>query len=131
MEKTLLTLGRVMLALYFLLPGLMKFVAWDMHVALMAKHQMMQIPLLLAAAGIVQIGAALLIIANRYTAICALVLAGMVLLININLHDFWNFTGIEGAHEQQNFVKNLAIFAGLLLLAGHSWKDSFNRNNTL
>ncbi|MFO6425162.1 DoxX family protein [Motilimonas sp. KMU-193] len=127
MDKALITTGRVLLALYFLLPGIMKFVAWDMHVALMEKHQMMLIPVLLAAAGIVQIGAALLIIANRYTAICALALAAMVLLININLHDFWNFTGIEGAHEQQNFVKNLAIFAGLLLLAGHSYKDSFRR----
>ncbi len=128
MEKVLITTGRVLLALYFLLPGIMKFVAWDMHVALMEKHQMMLIPLLLAAAGVVQIAAALLIIANRYTAISALVLAAMVLLININLHDFWNFTGVEGAHEQQNFVKNLAIFAGLLLLAGHSWKGSFQRN---
>ncbi|MCE2573269.1 DoxX family protein [Motilimonas eburnea] len=128
MDKALNTTGRVLLALYFLLPGIMKFVAWDMHVALMVKHQMMLIPLLLAAAGVVQIAAALLIMANRYTAISALVLAAMVLLININLHDFWNFSGIEGAHEQQNFVKNLAIFAGLLLLAGHSWKTSFQRN---
>jgi putative oxidoreductase len=75
---------------------------------------------LLALAGIFQIVAALMLIANRFTGIVALLLAGLVLVINISLHDFWNFSGLEGAHEMQNFIKNLAIFAGLLVLAGHS-----------
>lgn len=116
----LLGIGRVLLALYFLLPGVMKFVAWDMHVALMTKHDMPFIPFLLATAGVFQIVAALALIVNRYTAIFAFLLAGLVLLINFNLHDFWNFENMERAHEQQNFVKNLAIFGGLLLLSGHS-----------
>ncbi len=82
---------------------------------------MVFIPLLLAAAGVFQIVAALALIVNRYTAVFALLLAGLVLLINVNLHDFWNMEGVEGAHELQNFVKNLGIFAGLLLLSGHSY----------
>ena len=50
--------------------------------------------------------------------VCALGLAAMVVLINVNLHDFWNlYEGIDAEHEMQNFVKNLGIFAGLLLLA--------------
>ena len=32
MNTVLLTSGRVLLALYFLLPGIMKFVSWDMHI---------------------------------------------------------------------------------------------------
>ena len=116
----LLGVGRVLLALYFLLPGVMKFVAWDSHVALMSKHDMSFIPFLLATAGVFQIVAALALIVNRYTAIFAFLLAGLVLLINFNLHDFWNFENLERAHEQQNFVKNLAIFGGLVLLSGYS-----------
>jgi putative oxidoreductase len=121
MNNILLTVGRILLALYFLIPGIMKFVSWDMHIGLMEKHNMSFVPVLLAAAGVFQIGAAILLIANRYTAIVALLLAGLVLVINVNLHDFWNLTGIEGAHEMQNFIKNLAIFAGLLVLSGHYW----------
>jgi putative oxidoreductase len=35
------------------------------------------------------------------------------------MHDFWNvYEGVSQAHETQNFVKNLAIFAGLLVLSG-------------
>ncbi|NQZ51428.1 MAG: DoxX family protein [Moritella sp.] len=121
MNKLLLTVGRIMLALYFLIPGIMKFVSWDMHIGLMEKHNMPFVPVLLAAAGVFQIVAAILLIANRYTAIVALMLAGLVLVINVNLHDFWNLAGLEGAHEMQNFIKNLGIFAGLLVLSGHHW----------
>jgi len=124
MSKTLLaTAGRSLLALYFLLPGVLKFVAWDTHVALMEKHGMILIPFFLAAAGIVQIICSLGLLLNRYTQWFALTLALMVLAINFQLHDFWNYTDIEGAHEMQNFVKNLGIFAGLLVLSAYSWKD--------
>ena len=34
------------------------------------------------------------------------------------MHDFWNvYEGVSRAHETQNFVKNLAVFAGLLVLS--------------
>jgi putative oxidoreductase len=46
----------------------------------------------------------------------------MIVLINANLHDFWNYAGIERAHEYQNFFKNLGIFAGLLVLAAANLK---------
>ena len=120
MNTLLLTVGRVLLALYFLVPGIMKFVSWDMHIQLMEKHDMPFVPVLLGFAGIFQIGAAILLIANRFTWIVALLLAGLVLVINVSLHDFWNYSGLEGAHEMQNFIKNLGIFAGLLVLSGHS-----------
>lgn len=120
MNTLLLTVGRVLLALYFLVPGIMKFVSWDMHIQLMEKHNMPFVPVLLVLAGIFQIVAALMLIANRFTGIVALLLAGLVLVINISLHDFWNLSGLDGAHEMQNFIKNLGIFAGLLVLSGHS-----------
>ncbi|MFS1489745.1 DoxX family protein [Vibrio splendidus] len=125
MNTLLLAAGRVLLALYFLVPGIMKFVSWDMHIQLMEKHDMPFAPVLLGLAGIFQIGAAALLIANRFTWLVALLLAGLVVVINVTLHDFWNYSGLEGAHEMQNFIKNLGILAGLLVLSGHSVPDSF------
>lgn len=116
--KLYLTLGRCLLALYFLLPGVLKFVAWDEHVALMESHQMFLVPVLLFVAASLQIICSLLLLSNRLVAISALILAAMVLMINVNLHDFWNYSDIQGKHELQNFIKNLGIFAGLLLLMG-------------
>ena len=106
------------MALYFFLPGVMKFISWDMHVALMETHGMIMVPTLLALAGITQIAASICLFFNKQVVICALGLAAMVLLININLHDFWNiYEGVDTKHETQNFFKNMGIFAGLLLLA--------------
>ncbi len=124
MNQRLVTVGRVMLALYFLLPGIMKFVSWDMHIALMETHGMSMIPQLLAAAAIFEIMAAIALLMNRYTALVSILLALLVVVINVSLHDFWNFSGIEAAHEMQNFIKNLGILAGLLVLAGHSGEGS-------
>ena len=118
MRYALITAGRVLLALYFLLPGVAKFVSWDMHVELMEAHNMVMVPALLAIAGIVQIGGSVCLLLNKQVVVCALGFAVMILLINLNLHDFWNvYEGVDAKHETQNFVKNLGIFAGLLLLA--------------
>jgi len=118
MKSALIHTGRGLLALYFLLPGVMKFMQWDMHVALMETHGMAMAPVLLAVAGITQFGASICLFLNKQVVICALGLAAMVLLINLNLHDFWNiYEGVDVKHETQNFFKNMGIFAGLLLLA--------------
>ena len=121
MKSALINIGRVLLALYFLLPGINKFAAWDMHVTLMETHGMSMVPALLSIAGITQIGASICLLFNKQVVICALGLAAMVLLINLNLHDFWNvYEGVDAKHEIQNFVKNMGIFAGLLLLSAIS-----------
>lgn len=122
-KKYSLIIGRSLVALYFLVPGIMKFAAWDMHVGLMEKHGMIFVPVLLVLAGITQIAASISIFFNRFVAPAAFVLAAMVVAINITLHDFWNYTGIEGAHEMQNFIKNLGILGGLLVLAAYNVKD--------
>ena len=110
--------GRIMLALYFLVPGIGKFTAWDANVALMEAHDMAMVPFLLAIAAIAQVAGSISMLLNKYVATCALGFAAMTIVININLHDFWNvYEGIDVKHEYQNFFKNLGIFAGLLLLA--------------
>ena len=118
MKSILMHIGRIVLALYFLAPGIGKFTAWDVNVALMEAHNMVMIPFLLVIAAVAQIAGSISMLLNKYVAACALGFAAMTILININLHDFWNvYEGIDVKHEYQNFFKNLGIFAGLLLLA--------------
>jgi len=46
------------------------------------------------------------------------VLAGLVLVISLVMHNFWSMEeGLQRAHEMQNFIKNMAIMAGLLVVA--------------
>jgi len=51
----------------------------------------------------------------------ALALAVLTILINIGVHDFWNdYPNTDAGHELQNFIKNIGIFAGLLVLSATS-----------
>ena len=118
MKLILMHAGRIFLAIYFLIPGISKFTSWNTSVALMEAHNMKMIPILLAIAGIAQVVGSISLLLNRYVVICALGFSVMTLLINFNLHDFWNtYEGVNPDRELQNFYKNLGIFAGLLLLA--------------
>ena len=124
-KNLLIHVGRILLALYFLLPGIGKFIAWDDQVLLMEAHDMKMVPVLLAVAGIIQILGSISLLLNKYVVICALGFAAMTILININLHDFWNvYEGVNAEREAQNFYKNLGIFAGLLLLAAINIDES-------
>ena len=117
--------GRVFLAIYFLIPGISKFTSWNTSVALMEAHNMKMIPALLAIAGITQVIGSISLLLNKYVVICALGFAVMTILINFNLHDFWNtYEGVSNDRELQNFYKNLGIFAGLLLLAAVNLEQS-------
>ena len=120
----LMHIGRVFLALYFLLPGISKFTSWESSAALMETHNMVMIPFLLTIAGITQVLGGISLLLNRYVVVCALGFALMTILINFNLHDFWNtYEGVNPQHEAQNFFKNLGIFAGLLLLAAVNMEE--------
>ena len=123
-KKILMHIGRVFLALYFLLPGISKFTSWESSAALMEAHNMVMIPFLLTIAGITQVLGGISLLLNRYVVLCALGFALMTILINLNLHDFWNiYEGVNSEREAQNFFKNLGIFAGLLLLAAVNMED--------
>jgi putative oxidoreductase len=121
----MITTGRVLLALYFLLPGLAKLLAPASQLSLMQHHDLAFASTLLMIAGIAQVLGALMLITNRHARKVCLGFVLYILLINGLMHDFWNFTGTEAAHEVQNFIKNLGILAGLLVLAAISPKRGF------
>lgn len=110
--------ARVLLGLYFLIPGLSKIPGFDAMVGYMSLHGVpLTVPLLVLTT-VLQIGGGIALIAGWQTRAAAFVLAGLTLLINVFMHDFWNvYDGVDQGHETQNFIKNLGIFAGLLLLA--------------
>ncbi len=116
----LITSGRVLLALYFFVPGLAKLLAPAQQLALMEHHNIPAALPLLYIAGAAQLLGALLLVSNRHVRKTCLGFVLYIIVINFCLHDFWHFTGMEAAHELQSFIKNLGILAGLLVLAGIS-----------
>jgi putative oxidoreductase len=122
-SSSMIAIGRSLMALYFLVPGIAKFLAFQTHVALMMAHKVPMPEILLVIAGVAQVIGAILLLTNRFVRFSALGFVVYTLLINLMLHDFWNFTGVTAGHELQNFIKNLGILAGLLILSGFSnWR---------
>ena len=111
--------GRVLLGLYFIVPGVAKVFDWGGTAAYMAAHEVPLIPVLLALTIVVQIGGGFALACGFRAQLMAFLLAGLTLLISLFMHDFWTMdAGIAQQHETQNFVKNMAILAGLLYVAG-------------
>ena len=108
------TSGRVTLGLYFFGPGaLIKIANMDGTSAYMAEQGMIFIYFFLILTILIQLFAGIAMVVGYQVKLVAFVLAGLTLVINVVMHDFWNVPD-----QTQNFVKNMGIFAGLLVLAG-------------
>ena len=118
-QRALLLVGRGLLGLYFIIPGITKITGYAATSEYMASHGVPVVPVLLVLTIVIQIGGGLSLLAGYRTQLIAFVLAGLTVVISIFMHDFWNvYEGVQQAHETQNFVKNMAIAAGLMYVAG-------------
>ena len=118
-------IGRALLGTYFLVPGVMKIVNYNGTLELMLSKGVPFAEILLPLTAALQVGLGLMLIVGKNTRINALLFFGMTLLINFYIHNFWELQGDPSfGHELQNFVKNLGIAAGLLVLAGSSERRS-------
>ena len=118
MENTFITVGRMLLGLYFLLPGISKIPTYAGTTENMLLHNIPLATILLPITIVLQIGLGVMLIIGYRIKESALILAALTIFINIGMHDFWNeYPNTDAGHETQNFVKNLAIFAGLLVLS--------------
>ncbi|MEL6474985.1 MAG: DoxX family protein [Pseudomonadota bacterium] len=120
MSSISIAVGRVLLGLYFLVPGLMKLAQPAETLAYMQSHDIAFAGPLMWFATAANILGGLFLIAARHVKIVAYLSVVYVLLVNAVLHDFWTMSGDSAARETQNFIKNLGIVAGLLVLAGHA-----------
>lgn len=112
--------GRLLLGLYFIFPGIRKFTEFDATSQYMATYDVPFIPVLLILTGVLQIGLGAALIIGYKGRLSAFILAGLTLVISIYMHSFWNLPeGADVARETQNFIKNMAIMAGLLMIVGH------------
>ena len=120
-DKYLYPLGRFLLGLYFLLPGLAKVFLFQENLAVVVEREVPFPIFSLIFVAIAQIFFGTTLMLGKFVQLGSLVLAVVTVLINLYIHDFWNMAdNPDQAHETQNFVKNLGIIAGLLILSKKS-----------
>ena len=118
MEKIFITFGRILLGLYFFLPGISKIPTYEGTTEYMLLHNIPMTSILLPITIILQLVLGAFLVIGYRIKESALILAVLTIFINIGVHDFWNeYPNTDTAHETQNFVKNLGIFAGLIVLS--------------
>ena len=118
LDSTFFIVGRSLLGLYFILPGFSKVFDFASTLALMRMKGVPFSLVLLPLTIVIQLLGGIFLVLGRNLRLTAFVLFGLTIVINLFIHNFWALTGDPSQdHEMQNFVKNLAIAAGLLVLA--------------
>lgn len=115
MRSISINAGRFFLGLYFLLPAIAKLVVPETHLVLMAARGIIFADALLLFAGVSSLLGALALISGRYVKMAAYGLVIYTTLVTVLIHPVWI---IES--EAQNFIKNVGIIGGLLILAGYA-----------
>ena len=121
MSMNLFSIGRILIGIYFLLPGIAKVFLFSANLEVVIVKEVPFPIFSLSIVAMVQIICGSFIIFGKHLKISSIALVITTLLINFYIHDFWNLSGDPNqAHETQNFVKNLGILAGLLILSKES-----------
>jgi len=118
MADAALLVGRIALVVLFLFSGYGKLTGLDGTAAYVAAKGLPAPQVLGAVSGVVEIVAAALIIAGWQTRYAAVVLALFTLVATPIFHDYWNLAPPQRMGQYLNFWKNVAMFGGLLVLAG-------------
>ncbi len=118
MSINMFSIGRILIGIYFLLPGIAKVFLFSANLEVVIAKEVPFPIFSLSVVAMAQIIYGSYIIFGKHLRISSIALAITTLLINFYIHDFWNLTGDPSqAHETQNFVKNIGILAGLLILS--------------
>lgn len=113
-------LGRLLLSMIFILAGLSKLFMFNEAVdALKGAGIQSGTHIYIAIALIMEILGGLMILFGCFTRLGCWILMVFLLPTTLIFHAFWRYQGIEYALQIANFLKNLAIYGGLILLVSY------------
>lgn len=110
-------LGRICLSVIFLFAGVGKLVNYEGTLQFMSSVGITMTPFFLIAAAAVEILGGLSLLLGYKTRLGALVLLLYLIPVTIIFHNFWALEGTDRQEQLIMFLKNLAIFGGLLFVA--------------
>ena len=116
-QSSIVLVGRILLGLLFILSGFGKIGGFDGTVGYIASAHL-PLPTLVAALTIViELGGGLALVTGFFTRQTAVVLAVFTVLAGFIFHAFWSAPAAQQMMQQINFLKNLSIAGGMLVLA--------------
>ena len=109
--------GRLLLALMFILSGFDKLIHIEGNTAYMASGGLPALPALTVAVGLVELIGGLAVATGFQARWAALALALFTLVASFIYHRYWSLPADQQMIQQLLFMKNMAVAGGLFLLA--------------
>ncbi|MCC5832122.1 MAG: DoxX family protein [Chlamydiales bacterium] len=107
-------LGRLLISLIFILSGLGKILDFQGAVEQLRGYEIDLAYFFILIALLLQLIGGILLLLGWFTRFAVVILMIFLLPTTLIFHGFWNYTGDKMELELVMFLKNLAIFGGLL-----------------
>ena len=114
---TMIVPARVLMALLFVIMGINKVISWGGTVGYFTKLGIPAPEIVLGAVVALEVLGGLALIIGWQVKVAALALAAFTIGASLIGHAFWSLEGAQLVGQLTQFLKNLAIVGGLLLLA--------------
>lgn len=116
--------GRILLAIIFIISGFNKISGWDGTLGYMASKGLPMTEVLLGLTILIELGGGLMIALGLYARFAAFVIFLFLIPVTLIFHPFW-----ADPEEMNTFLKNVAIMGGMLYIVtfgsgAYSIKDS-------
>ncbi|MEX2318064.1 MAG: DoxX family protein [Pirellulales bacterium] len=109
-------LGRLLLALIFILSAVGKFNDWQGTAKMLADRGLPAADALLSVAVVLEIAGGVSVLVGLFARVGALFLLAFLIPVTLVMHNFWAYEGAEQMGEMINFMKNVSITGGVLLV---------------
>lgn len=116
-------LARAFLGALFFISGIYKIIGFSYVAGWMASTGVPMASALLAVTIVIEIGGGLMLITGWKAKYAALVVGLFLIPVTFVFHAFWSADAASYQNQLTQFLKNLAILGGMLLVFGHE----FNR----
>lgn len=116
-QNQLALLGRILLAVLFIMSGLNKITGFEGTVGYIASKGLPLAPLGAVIAIVCEFGGGLLVLVGLQTRLAALVLAVFTIAAGVFFHNYWAVPADQMQNVFIHFWKNVSIAGGFLMLA--------------
>ena len=109
--------GRILMSVLFLISGFFNIGGYSQMVAYSSSKGLPMASVAIACAAVIELAGGLAIIAGFQTKIAAWLLFLYLIPVTFLFHNFWAMQGVEQQQNMIDFLKNVSIMGGLVILA--------------
>jgi putative oxidoreductase len=116
-SDALALVGRILLGLIFVLSGFQKLMGFSGLAPTLAAKGLPMPEVLAVITVAIELGAGLLLVVGWKARWAAFLLFLFIIPVSLTFHNFWTMEGAAAAMNKIQFLKNVSIMGGMLVLA--------------